>query len=103
AIASAKSPVSLTRSHEVPHIFTPKPRLRPAEFLATCAKRLLQHNQVQSGHGRKGFGRQLVTLAVQKLIHRHKIQFSNSELSDTCAIGSDDAAVFKMFYAPNER
>jgi len=25
-----------------PHIFTPKTRLQPAEFLITCAKRLLQ-------------------------------------------------------------
>src|SRR6516225_1724968 len=51
AIALAKSPVSLTRSHEVPHIFTRKPRLRPAEFLTTCAKRLLQHNRGQTGLG----------------------------------------------------
>jgi len=42
---------SLTRFAEVagefnviPHVFTRGPRLRPAEFLNTSAKRLLQHN-----------------------------------------------------------
>jgi hypothetical protein len=43
AIALPKSPVSLTRDDEVPRILAPKSRLRPAEFLITAAKRLLQH------------------------------------------------------------
>jgi hypothetical protein len=42
SIALPKSPVSLTRGDMSPHIFTPKTRLQPAEFLITCAKRLLQ-------------------------------------------------------------
>jgi hypothetical protein len=33
SFALPKSPVSLTSGDEVPHIFTRKPRLRPAEFL----------------------------------------------------------------------
>src|SRR5215468_12136649 len=45
SIALPKSPVSLARGDEVPHIFTRKPHLRPLEFLITCAKRLLQHNR----------------------------------------------------------
>jgi len=44
SIALPKSPVSFARGDEVPHIFTRKPRLQPAEFLITGAKRLLQHN-----------------------------------------------------------
>src|SRR5262245_25670530 len=44
SIALRKSPVSLARGDEVPHIFTRKPHLRPLEFLTTCAKRLLQQN-----------------------------------------------------------
>ena len=36
--------LSFARGDEVPHIFTRKPRLQPAEFLITSAKRLLQHN-----------------------------------------------------------
>src|SRR5712691_6979212 len=44
SIALPKSPVSLTCGDEVPHIFTRKPRLQPAEFLNPSAKRLLQHN-----------------------------------------------------------
>ena len=44
SIALPKSPVSFARGDEVPHIFTRKPRLQPAEFLITSAKRLLQHN-----------------------------------------------------------
>jgi hypothetical protein len=44
SIALSKSPVSLTSGDEVPHIFTRKPRLQPAEFLITSAKRVLQHN-----------------------------------------------------------
>ena len=42
SIALPKSPVSLTRGRQSPHIFTRKTRLQPAEFLITCAKRLLQ-------------------------------------------------------------
>jgi hypothetical protein len=34
--------VSLTREDQSPHVFTTKTRLQPAEFLITCAKRLLQ-------------------------------------------------------------
>jgi hypothetical protein len=37
--------VSLSRGDEVPHIFTRKPRPRPAEFSVTSAKRLLQQNR----------------------------------------------------------
>src|SRR5215510_7136769 len=40
-----KSPVSLSQGDEVPHIFTRKPRPRPAEFSVTSAKRLLQQNR----------------------------------------------------------
>src|SRR4029453_19114892 len=39
--------MSLTRGDEVPHVFTRKSRLEPAEFLITSAKRLLQHNRPQ--------------------------------------------------------
>src|SRR6187200_2501733 len=46
SIALPKSPVSFARGDEVPHIFTRKPRLQPAEFLITSAKRLLQHNRL---------------------------------------------------------
>jgi hypothetical protein len=48
-IALSKSPVSLTLGDEVPHIFTRKPRLRPLDFLILGAKRLLQHNQDETG------------------------------------------------------
>ena len=44
SIALPRSPVSLTRSDEVPHIFTRKPRPQPSEFLDPSAKRLLQDN-----------------------------------------------------------
>jgi hypothetical protein len=37
-IALSKSPKSLTSGDEVPHIFTRKPRLQPAEFFITSAK-----------------------------------------------------------------
>src|SRR6188768_4099066 len=50
SIALPKSPVRFAREDEVPHIFTRKPRLRPAEFLITSAKRLLQHNRTNNGH-----------------------------------------------------
>ena len=52
SVAVPKSPVSLTREDQSPHVFTRKTRLQPAEFLITCAKRLLQHNRRNSGHGR---------------------------------------------------
>jgi hypothetical protein len=42
SIALPRSPVSLPSADEAPHIFTRKSRLQPGEFLATCAKRLLQ-------------------------------------------------------------
>ena len=45
SIALPKSHVSFMRGDEAPHIFTRKPRLQPAEFLITTAKRLLQHNR----------------------------------------------------------
>src|SRR5229473_191120 len=48
SIALPKSPVSLTCGDEVPHIFTRKPRLQPAEFLNPSAKRLLQQNLPQA-------------------------------------------------------
>ena len=44
SITLPRSPVSLSSGDEVPHIFTRKSRLRPGEFLITCAKRLLQQN-----------------------------------------------------------
>ena len=50
AIALSKSPVNLTLGDAVPHIFTRKSRLRPLEFLILGAKRLLQHNHLNSGH-----------------------------------------------------
>src|SRR5215208_3772994 len=40
-----KSPVSSSPWDEVPHMFTRKPRLRPAKFSNPGAKRLLQHNR----------------------------------------------------------
>ena len=49
SVAVPKSPVSLTREDQSPHVFTRKTRLQPAEFLITCAKRLLQHNRANSG------------------------------------------------------
>jgi len=42
--------VSLSLDDEVPHIFTRKLRLGPAEFLITGAKRLLQHNPSNRRH-----------------------------------------------------
>ena len=45
-----RSPVSLTREDQSPHVLTRKTRLQPAEFLITCAKRLLQHNPPNYGH-----------------------------------------------------
>ena len=45
SFALPKSPMSLTRGDEVPHVLTRKSRLQPAEFLITSAKRLLQHNR----------------------------------------------------------
>jgi integrase len=50
SIALPKSPVSLTRDERPPHVFTLKTRLQPAEFLNTCAKRLLQHNRFYTRH-----------------------------------------------------
>jgi len=43
SFALPKSPMSLTRGDEVPHVLTRKSRLQPAEFLIISAKRLLQH------------------------------------------------------------
>src|ERR1700733_5914628 len=48
SVAVPKSPVSLTREDQSPHVLTRKTRLQPAEFLITCAKRLLQHNPPRS-------------------------------------------------------
>jgi hypothetical protein len=45
SFALPKSPMSLTRGDEVPHVLTRKSRLQPAEFLITSAKRLLQQNR----------------------------------------------------------
>src|SRR5580658_10008067 len=45
SVAVPKSPVSLTREDQSPHVFTRKTRPQPAEFLITRAKRLLQHNR----------------------------------------------------------
>src|ERR1700745_2404049 len=53
SIALPKSPVSLTRGDMSPHIFTPKTRLEPAEFLITCAKRLLQQYPSESDRPRR--------------------------------------------------
>src|SRR6516225_11064802 len=44
-----RSPMSLWSRDEVPHIFARTSRLRPGEFLVTCAKRLLQQNPPISG------------------------------------------------------
>ena len=38
----------LTRQDHSPHVFTPKTRQQPAEFLITCAKRLLQQYRPHS-------------------------------------------------------
>ena len=50
SFALPKSPMSLTRGDEAPHVLTRKSRLQPAEFLITSAKRLLQHNHPDSRH-----------------------------------------------------
>jgi hypothetical protein len=50
SIALPKSPVSFARGDEVPHIFTRKPRLQPAEFLITSAKRLFATQSAKSRH-----------------------------------------------------
>src|SRR5215211_2397165 len=47
-----KSPVSSSPWDEVPHMFTRKPRLRPAKFSNPGAKRLLQHNRPNPEVGR---------------------------------------------------
>jgi hypothetical protein len=63
SITLPRSPVSLSVSDEVPHIFTRKSRLQPGKFLITSAKRLLQHylpetdsctpaNRIVTRHGR---------------------------------------------------
>src|SRR5215813_5373370 len=46
SIALSKSPVSLTRDDEAPHIFIRKTRLQPADFLNISEKRLLQHGVI---------------------------------------------------------
>src|SRR5262249_13628236 len=45
SIVLRRSLVSFSSGDEVPHILTRKSRLQPGEFLATCAKRLLQQNR----------------------------------------------------------
>jgi hypothetical protein len=42
SVALPKSPMNLAQGDEVPQIITRITRQRPAEFLTTCAKRLLQ-------------------------------------------------------------
>src|SRR5581483_9967410 len=42
SVALPKSPVDLTREDVSPHVFTRKPRLKPAEFSIVGANRLLQ-------------------------------------------------------------
>src|SRR2546428_243033 len=49
SITLPRSPVSLSSGDEVPHIFTRKSRLQPAEFLITSAKRLLQQYRHEAG------------------------------------------------------
>jgi len=44
-----------------PHVLTRKTRLQPAEFLITCAKRLLQHNLGKSRHQSKKASLPLLT------------------------------------------
>jgi len=61
-----KSPVGLTREDQSPHVFTRKMRLQPAEFLITCAKRLLQHNLGKSRHQNKKASLPPLTDAVEK-------------------------------------
>ncbi len=51
SVAVPRSPVSLTREDQSPHVLTRKTRLQPAEILITCAKRLLQHNRMNSRSG----------------------------------------------------
>src|SRR6516165_3282998 len=45
SIALPRSSARLSSGDEVPHIFTPKSRLKPGKFLITSAKRLLQQNR----------------------------------------------------------
>src|SRR5439155_6630029 len=42
SVALPKSPINLAQGDEIPQIITRITRRRPAEFLTTCAKRLLQ-------------------------------------------------------------
>src|SRR5438477_292298 len=42
SVALPKSPINLAQGDEIPQIITRITRQRPAEFLTTCAKRLLQ-------------------------------------------------------------
>src|SRR6476620_7199527 len=70
SIALPTSPVRFARDDEVPHIYTRKPRLQPAEFLITGAKRLLQHDQSDSDHN--DAARRMTLSANQRHSHRSK-------------------------------
>src|SRR5215510_3332162 len=75
SIALPKSPVSLSRGDEVPHIFTRKPRPRPAEFSVTSAKRLLQQNRpeaVITPAGRSRLFQRNLDLAIHALFHERE-------------------------------
>ena len=68
---------SITRGDEVPHVFTRKTRLQPAEFLIPSAKRVLQHNPSTSGH------REHVAASPLRVILRPQRPESNSSVSGT--------------------
>jgi hypothetical protein len=66
--------VSLSSGDEVPHIFTPKSRLRPGEFFITRAKRVLQHIPPDSGHHRKAVVVEVIVHSVFVNGRRHRFQ-----------------------------
>src|SRR5580658_4742530 len=70
SVAVPKSPVSLTREDQSPHVFTRKTRLQPAEFLITCAKRLLQHNRRRHSGLARTHGRASCAAKLPKIVDR---------------------------------
>jgi len=50
SVTLPRSPVSFSSSDEVPHIFTRKSRLQPAEFLIACAKKTFATISASSRH-----------------------------------------------------
>ena len=76
SLALPKSPVRFARGDEVPHIYTRKPRLQPAEVLITGAKRLLQHNPPESRHsGRRS------SHAAAPLVRKYSPRLADVKLS----------------------